>query len=55
VDPENINGSYSVTSAEEKWCVYDRENEACLVCNARIRRILQSGRSTYFCGRCQRV
>jgi formamidopyrimidine-DNA glycosylase len=55
VDPENINGSYSVSAGEEKWLVYDRENQACRVCSARIRRVVQSGRSTYFCGRCQRV
>jgi formamidopyrimidine-DNA glycosylase len=55
VDPENINGSYSVSGGEEKWRVYDRENLACRVCSAKIRRISQAGRSTYFCGRCQRV
>jgi formamidopyrimidine-DNA glycosylase len=55
VDPENINGSYSVSSGEEKWRVYDRENQACRVCGARIRRVVQSSRSTYFCSRCQRV
>jgi formamidopyrimidine-DNA glycosylase len=55
VDPENINGSYSVGAGEEKWRVYDRENQECHVCRARIRRVVQSGRSSYFCGRCQRV
>jgi formamidopyrimidine-DNA glycosylase len=55
VDPENINGSYSVSAGEEKWRVYDRENQACRVCSAKIHRVVQSGRSTYFCGRCQRV
>jgi formamidopyrimidine-DNA glycosylase len=55
VDPENINGSYSVNAGEEKWRVYDREDQACHVCSAKIRRVLQAGRSTYFCGRCQRV
>jgi formamidopyrimidine-DNA glycosylase len=34
--------------------VYDREGLPCSRCGARIRRIVQGGRSTYFCPRCQR-
>ncbi|MCC7156722.1 MAG: bifunctional DNA-formamidopyrimidine glycosylase/DNA-(apurinic or apyrimidinic site) lyase [Bryobacterales bacterium] len=34
--------------------VYGREDQPCPVCRARIRRIPQGGRSTYFCPRCQR-
>ena len=34
--------------------VYDREGEACRRCGAAIRRIVQSGRATYYCGGCQR-
>jgi formamidopyrimidine-DNA glycosylase len=34
--------------------VYGREGEPCSRCGARIRRILQAGRSTYFCPGCQR-
>lgn len=36
--------------------VYDREGEACLRdgCSGTIRRIVQSGRSTFYCPRCQR-
>ena len=34
--------------------VYDREGEACATCGAPIRRIVQSGRSSYFCPACQR-
>jgi formamidopyrimidine-DNA glycosylase len=33
--------------------VYDREGEPCLRCGAAIRRIVQGGRSTFFCPRCQ--
>jgi formamidopyrimidine-DNA glycosylase len=32
---------------------YGREGKACHRCGEPIRRIAQSGRSTYFCGRCQ--
>lgn len=34
--------------------VYGREGEACLACERPIRRVVQSGRSTYYCPRCQR-
>jgi formamidopyrimidine-DNA glycosylase len=34
--------------------VYGREGEPCLVCSTPIRRIVQGGRSTFFCPVCQR-
>lgn len=34
--------------------VYDREGQPCPVCATPITRIVQSGRSSYFCPRCQR-
>lgn len=34
--------------------VYDRAGEACGICGRAIRRILQGGRSTYYCPGCQR-
>lgn len=34
--------------------VYDREGEPCTRCGRAIRRIVQSGRSTYYCPGCQR-
>lgn len=37
-----------------RFDVYDREGEACSRCGARIRRLTQAGRSTYYCPRCQR-
>ncbi len=40
---------------DEGWNVYDREGEPCHRCGAPVRRIPQAGRSTYYCGRCQRV
>jgi len=42
-------GSYG-----ESLLVYDREGEPCLKCGASIRRIVQTGRSTFFCAECQR-
>jgi formamidopyrimidine-DNA glycosylase len=36
------------------WRVYDREGKACKRCGARITRITQAGRSTYYCPHCQR-
>ena len=54
VDPQNIDGSYFGGAYEGRWRVYDREGEACGTCARPIRRIVQAGRSTYFCPRCQR-
>lgn len=34
--------------------VYKREGEACVQCGGAIARLSQQGRSTFFCGRCQR-
>jgi len=34
--------------------VYDREGRACRVCGTAIRRLVQGGRSTFFCPSCQR-
>lgn len=34
--------------------VYGRENEPCFICNSKIKRVKQGGRSTYFCNTCQK-
>lgn len=34
--------------------VYDRADEPCTVCGKPVQRIVQTGRATFFCGRCQR-
>ncbi len=33
--------------------VYDRETEVCKKCTQKIKRIIQNGRSTFFCSKCQ--
>jgi formamidopyrimidine-DNA glycosylase len=43
----------SVPGQDERFSVYDREGKACRRCGARVRRITQAGRSTYFCAGCQ--
>lgn len=39
---------------QHRFKIYDREAEPCSVCGAKIRRIPQGGRSTFFCAKCQR-
>lgn len=39
---------------QKHFHVYDREGEPCDRCGSPVRRIVQSGRSTFFCGTCQR-
>ena len=53
IDMSDGNGSYFGTT-ERFWRVYEREGEPCVNCGAKIRRIVQGGRSTYFCPRCQK-
>ena len=54
VNPENIDGSYYGGDYEGHWRVYDQENKPCLNCQTLIKRIVQGGRSTYFCPKCQK-
>jgi formamidopyrimidine-DNA glycosylase len=39
---------------QHRFKVYGREGEPCPACAAPIRRIVQGGRSTFYCGKCQR-
>ncbi|MEL7487070.1 MAG: bifunctional DNA-formamidopyrimidine glycosylase/DNA-(apurinic or apyrimidinic site) lyase [Pseudomonadota bacterium] len=39
---------------QHAFSVYDREGEPCVQCGAPVKRIEQSGRSTFFCSTCQR-
>jgi formamidopyrimidine-DNA glycosylase len=43
-----------IEAERQTLMVYGREGEACRVCGRAIQRLAQGGRSTYFCGRCQR-
>jgi formamidopyrimidine-DNA glycosylase len=40
--------------AQQKHWVYDRAGQPCRVCGAKIRRIVQGQRATYYCPACQR-
>lgn len=60
---EAIDGTFAVTRAAEDFpdadllqCrVYGREDQPCRRCrNALVERATQAGRSTFFCGKCQR-
>ena len=48
-DGEGRSGYFQVSLS-----VYDREGFPCPICGRPVRRIVQAGRSTYFCPRCQR-
>jgi len=38
---------------ENHFLIYGRAGEPCVRCGAKVRRIVQAGRSTYYCPRCQ--
>ena len=40
-------------NAENRFLVYGRAGEACFRCGASVRKIVQLGRSTYYCAHCQ--
>lgn len=42
-------GRYQARRESSRWHVYDREGEKCSRCGATIRRIVQAGRSTFYC------
>jgi len=39
---------------QHRFDIYGREGEACRICGGSIRRLMQAGRSTFFCAACQR-
>jgi formamidopyrimidine-DNA glycosylase len=43
------------TDSENRFLVYGRKGEPCRRCSTRIERIVQGGRSTFYCPRCQRI
>lgn len=54
VNPQDIEGSYYGGGYEGRWSVYDRDGEDCRQCRSPIRRVVQAGRSTYYCPQCQK-
>jgi len=53
IDLADGNGSYFETP-ERFWRVYEREGEPCVRCGTNIKRVVQGGRSTYYCPQCQK-
>jgi len=49
-----IPGRYTDGDTEGRFAVYGREGEKCRKCGTKVSRIVQAGRSTYFCKKCQR-
>lgn len=47
-------GRYTEKHGVERFAVYDREGKECRRGDGKIERIVQAGRSTYFCPNCQR-
>jgi formamidopyrimidine-DNA glycosylase len=47
-------GRYTDKANRHRFAVYDREGKPCQVCSTPIKRVVQAGRSTYYCSKCQR-
>lgn len=55
LSPEKrLPGRYSDKGEAGRFAVYDREGQICRRCGGTIKRIVQAGRSTYYCPSCQR-
>jgi formamidopyrimidine-DNA glycosylase len=55
LSPEKrLPGRYTDKRGAGRFAVYDRAGEICRRCGGTIKRIVQAGRSTYFCPKCQR-
>lgn len=39
---------------QHRFQIYDREGEPCMTCTKPVKRLVQSGRSTFYCSTCQR-
>jgi formamidopyrimidine-DNA glycosylase len=46
-------GRYTERRGTDRFAVYDREGKECRRCGGTVERIVQAGRSTYFCPKCQ--
>ena len=53
-DPADSDSAYYGGEYERYWRVYDREGKPCVQCGVSIRRLKQTGRSSYFCPHCQK-
>lgn len=51
---KRLPGRYTDIRGAGRFAVYDREGKNCGRCDGIIKRIVQAGRSTYFCPGCQR-
>ncbi len=51
---KRLPGRYTDKRGEGRFAVYDRAGKVCRRCGGTIKRVIQAGRSTYFCPSCQR-
>jgi formamidopyrimidine-DNA glycosylase len=53
-DYQSVNGTKG--AYQQRFSVYDREDEPCVTagCNSMVKRLVQSGRSTFYCSTCQK-
>ena len=50
---KRLPGRYTDKRGAGRFAVYDREGKICRRCDGTVKRIVQAGRSTYFCPSCQ--
>lgn len=53
-DGARVAARYADGTPDDAFAVYGRAGDPCRRCGSPIRRLVQAGRSTYYCSRCQR-
>ena len=54
LDRSNIGGNVYGAGSDGDWRIYGREKQPCTSCGGEIKRLVQGGRSTFYCRKCQR-
>jgi len=54
LDRSNIGGNIYGAESDGDWRIYGREKQPCVNCGEVVKRLVQGGRSTFFCRKCQR-
>jgi formamidopyrimidine-DNA glycosylase len=55
LEPIELGSDYYRVRKDGNWRVYERKDKPCKNCRSRIKRLVQAGRSTYFCPNCQKM
>jgi formamidopyrimidine-DNA glycosylase len=50
-----VNSKGDLGNYQSNFNIYGKEGENCVICDSKIKRLVQNGRSTFFCPQCQKL